>query len=91
MEYVIHTGALSLRVYNLLDRTQGNMLWSLVIIMVNGVQPVGVFQDREMCIKTVAELRAQDIKAVCVQTDSPEQQFSKVLSVMSALMKEANK
>jgi hypothetical protein len=62
------------------------MNYALILILASNVQSVGVYADQPSCQKAAREFQAQNVKAACVQQETPEQAFAKMQSIMKSMI-----
>ena len=61
-------------------------MYSLVLITALGIQPVGNYANIAECQSAAKQWQAQDVKAGCVQQESPEQALAKMSQMLKAMI-----
>ena len=65
-------------------------MYSLILILAQGISPIGTYNDLATCQAQLAQFRQQDIKAACVQQPTPEQQMAQAQRMMQNFVKIMN-
>jgi hypothetical protein len=62
-------------------------MYSLILVLATGVTTVGTYANVGDCQKHIAQFTQQDIKAACVQQQSPEEAMRQMQTLMNAFLK----
>ena len=66
------------------------MNYALILIIASNIQTAGIYNSAADCQRAAKEWQTQNVKAGCVQQESPEQAIAKMQSIMKLMMKEMN-
>lgn len=67
------------------------MIYTLVIVTAMATQPIGSFDTLSACKEAQQEAVKQNIKALCVQQESPTQVLMKMQLLMKSFQEEMSK
>ena len=62
-------------------------MYNIVIILGTALNTVGSYSDLKSCNTQALELKAQEIKAICVQQQDPDLAMKKALTMMQSFQK----
>ncbi len=62
------------------------MTWSLVLITAMGIQSVGQYSQEKDCQAAAKVWQTQQVKAGCVQQESPEQTIARMQQIFKTIM-----
>ena len=65
-------------------------MYSLILILAQGISPVGTYKDLATCQAQLAQFRQQDVKAACVQQPAPDEQMAQAQRMMQSFAKIMN-
>lgn len=66
------------------------MNWALVLLTAAGLQTVGVYDQQDVCERAASSWRKQDVKAGCIQQQSPEQAVAQMQRILKSMMQEVD-
>jgi hypothetical protein len=64
------------------------MSYALILIIASNIQTAGLYATATDCQQAAKEWQTQDVKAGCVQQESPEQAIAKMQSIMRTMMEQ---
>ena len=67
------------------------MIYALVIVTAMSTQPIGSFDSLSSCREAQQEAVKQNIKALCVQQESPTQVLMKMQLLLKSMQEEMSK
>jgi len=62
-------------------------MYSLILVLAQGVTPVGTYADLATCQTQLAQFHKQNVTAACVQQPTPEQSMAQAQRMMQSFVK----